>query len=214
MLRRHTRKQHRRMSRKSKKTVHRRHKKHSMKHRKTARRTRGGVAPVEYRMSAGSAALQSLAQGGEFAKFHAAQHGGMRGAYGAPVTTGAAQLVKQMGGVAHVSSIGVPMLSQVGYDRAMTTPIIKAMEEATKLGHQQGGRRHRRRTHRKTKSKKHSRRHRRVRGGMAPVTAPTMLLPKGLEVAAGLNPGYVSVEGTAEGGAAALDKQIRGQTWY
>ncbi len=210
MLRRHTRKQHRRMSRKSKKTVHRRHKKHSMKHRKTARRTRGGVAQIGYNMTNDSAALQSLAQGQQYGAFHKAQHGGMRGA----VTTGAAQLVKQMGGVAPVASIGVPMLSQVGYDRAMTTSLNKAVAEATAMGHQQGGRRHRRRTHRKTKSKKHSRRHRRVRGGMAPVTAPTMLLPKGLEAAAGLNPGYVSVEGTAEGGAAALDKQIRGQTWY
>ena len=211
MLRRHTRKQHRRMSRKSKKTVHRRHKKHSMKHRKTARRTRGGVAPISYSMSAGSAAAQSIAQGEQYAQFHKAQHGGMRGG---PVTTGAAQLVKQMGGVAPVASIGVPMLSQVGYDRAMTTTLIKAGEEANRMGHQQGGRRHRRRTQRKTKSKKHSRHHRRVRGGMAPVTAATMLLPKGLEAAAGLNPGYVSVAGTAEGAAASLDKQIRGQTWY
>ena len=214
MLRRHTRKQHRRMSRKSKKTVHRRHKKHSMKHRKTARRTRGGVAPISYSMARDSAALQSIAQGGEFAKFHAAQHGGMRGAYGAPLTTSAVNELRQMGGVAPVASIGVPMLSQVGYDRAMTTTLNKAVAEATAMGHQQGGRRHRRRTQRKTKSKKHSRRHRRVRGGMAPVTAATMLLPKGLEAAAGLNPGYVSVEGTAEGVAASLDKQIRGQTWY
>lgn len=210
MLRRHTRKQHRRMSRKSKKTVHRRHKKHSMKHRKTVRRTRGGVAPISYSMARDSAALQSIAQGEEFAKFHAAQHGGMRGAY----TTVATQELKQMGGVAPVASIGVPMLSQVGYDRAMTTTLNKAVAEATAMGHQQGGRRHRRRTQRKTKSKKHSRRHRRVRGGMAPVTAATMLLPKGLEAAAGLNPGYVSVAGTAEGVAASLDKQIRGQTWY
>jgi hypothetical protein len=149
----------------------------------------------------------SLGQGDDFAKYHAAQHGGAApypvAVSGAPMLSGAMEgpammqgLNKAMADIAGLTDLPGPM------------PVV-AMQKGA-------GRKHRRHTKSKSKGKKHSRKHsrkhtrrqrrqQRQQGGavlgFAPVGATPMLLSQGGYTQAGLNPGYVSgdLEGQVAG---------------
>lgn len=136
-----------------------------MRHSRRSRKMRGGVSPVnDNSMALGH--RDSLAQGAGFLAMHKAQHGGA---------------------AAFPGSLGVTLPGNM-VAAARTGPLDSAIG-ATR-GMQDGGRR-RRRVSRKRRSMKlsrrHGRRHRKHRGGMAPLSGNSMLLPPGSERQAALN---------------------------
>ena len=200
---------HHRASRKHRSRRHSKAKRHSRRRhsRRQQRRQQGGVAPTNYSLAGGWSSKMSLGQGDDFAKYHAAQHGGAApypvAVSGAPMLSGAMEgpammhgLNKAMSDIAGLSDMPGPM------------PVV-AMQKGA------GRRKHRR--HTKSKSKKHSRKHtrrqrrqRRQQGGgalgFAPVGANPMLLSQAGYTQAGLNPGYIS--GDVEGKMAALRDRV------
>jgi hypothetical protein len=141
-----------------------------MRHSRRYRKMRGGVAPVnDNSMALGHRA--SLTQGSGFLAMHKAQHGGA---------------------AAFPGSLGVTLPGNM-VAAARTGPLDSAIG-ATR-GMQDGGRRRkahnsmsRKRMSRKRRSMKRSRRHgRKHRGGMARLSANTMLLPPGAERQAALS---------------------------
>ena len=169
-----------RASKRSSKRSHR----HSRRHRATRRRRmNGGQAPLTYSLAGDWASKMSQAQGGDFFKYHAGQHGG----------------------AAPVSSIGMPMLSAGMAGPAMMSGLDAAIRETAGMrdpspadampalpNQKVGGKRKGRKASRKAsrKGRKGSKR----RGGalgFAPVSAPGMLLSNAAYSQAGLNPDYV-----------------------
>ena len=177
---------HKMKSRKSKRSSSKRSHRHSRRHRATRRRRmNGGEAPLSYSLAGDWASKMSQAQGGDFFKYHAGQHGG----------------------AAPVSSIGVPVLAagmagpamMTGLDRAiadtagMRDPPYDAMPAlpAQKVGGKRKGRKASRKASRKA-NRKSLRKSKRRGGalGSAPVSAPGMLLSNAAYSQAGLNPDY------------------------
>lgn len=138
----------------------------------------GGEAPLTYSLAGDWASKMSQAQGGDFFKYHAGQHGG----------------------AAPVSSIGVPMLAAGMAGPAMMSGLDRAIADTagmrdppydTMVPQKVGGKRKGRKASRKAnrKGRKSSKR----RGGalgFAPVSAPGMLLSGAAYSQAGLNPDY------------------------
>ena len=139
----------------------------------------GGEAPLTYSLAGDWASKMSMAQGGDFFKYHAGQHGG----------------------AAPVSSIGMPMLSagmagpamMSGLDSAiagiagMRDPSPADAMPAQKVGGKRKGRKASR------KGRKANRKSNKRRGGalgFAPVSAPGMLLSNAAYSQAGLSPDY------------------------
>lgn len=179
-------------SRKSKKSM-RRSRKAARRSRRRQQRKRGGMAPTNYSLAGSWPSRMSLGQGGDYAQYHAAQHGGS----------------------APLSSIGTPLISQDMEGAAMMTGINKALADvaglkdqgpsgmAAEVRHvgagrrrrsQKKGRKGRKGSKKSMRRKSHSRRR---RGGGMPalgfdsVSAPGMLLgSKAQYDAAGLNPDY------------------------
>ncbi len=170
---------------------HKRHsKRHSRKHRRATRKQRGGVAPVNYSLSGSWPSKMSLGQGTDFESYHVAQHGGA-----APYPGSfAPMLPASMAGPAMVYGID-KAIADIG---GLIDPPFDKMQMAQPV---KGGKR--RRMSKKNKKSRKSRR--RQRGGMAPVSAPTMLLSGAQYNQAGLNPGYRG-EATEYAVAAARDK--------
>jgi len=143
----------------------------------------------------------SLGQGTDFAKYHAAQHGGAApypvAVSGAPMLSGA------MEGPAMMQGLNKAIADIAGLsDMPGPTPVV-AMQKGA------GRRKHRRHTKGKKHSRKHTRRQRRQQGGalgFAPVGANPMLLNDAGYKLAGLNPGYIS--GDVEGRVAAARDRV------
>lgn len=198
-----------RASRKHHSRRHSKARKHSRRHH-SRRQHRGGMAPVNYSLAGSWPSKMSLGQGDDFAKYHAAQHGGAApypvAVSGAPMLSGA------MEGPAMMHGLNKAMADIAGLsDMPGPAPVV-AMQKGA------GRRKHRR--HTKSKSKKHSRKHtrkhtrrqrrqRRQQGGalgFAPVGANPMLLSQAGYNMAGLNPGYIS--GDVEGRVAAARDRV------
>lgn len=146
----------------------------SRKHRRTVhRRRRGGMAPNSYDLAATLQAKQSLAQGGDYLNYHRGQHGGVAPYPGGVVDT---VLPGGMAGPAMVYGINKAIADVAG----MVDPPFDKMQMAPQ---KVGGRR--RKTGRKGRKSRKVR-----RGGMAPVSAPAMLLSGAQYAQAGLNPEY------------------------
>jgi hypothetical protein len=173
-------KKSRRMKHKASRRVSRR--------RMTRRRMNGGEAPVTYSLSGSWPSKMSMAQGGDFFKYHAGQHGGA-----APVAQlGASLLAPGMAGPAMMG----------GLDRALAE--TAGMSDLPNQGgapmapQKVGGRRRKGKSSRRGKAsrkanRKTNRRNNKRRGGalgFAPISAPGMLLSAGEYSQAGLNPGY------------------------
>jgi hypothetical protein len=149
------------------KRARRAHKRHT--------RRRGGAhaihgAPVGYSLAGDWSSQRSMGQGGDYLRIHEGQHGGALA--GAPLNaiTGSV-LPAHLQGSAHVAGS------------------FAALQEVANLRDQAGGKRFKR-----------SKRSKRSRGGAlmgAPYGAPSMLLARGEETAAGLNPHWRSVEVSA-----------------
>ena len=149
------------------KRAHRAHKRHT--------RRRGGAhalhgAPIGYSLAGDWSSQRSMGQGGDYLRIHQGQHGGALA--GAPLNaiTGSV-LPAHLQGSAHVAGS------------------FAALQEVANLRDQAGGKRFKR-----------SKRSKRSRGGAlmgAPLSAPYMLLARGEENAAGLNPHWRSVEVSA-----------------
>jgi hypothetical protein len=154
----------------------------------------------------------SLGQGDDFAKYHAAQHGGAApypvAVSGAPMLSGA------MEGPAMMHGLNKAMADIAGLtDLPGPAPVV-AMQKGA------GRRKHRRHTKGKKHSRKHTRKHtrrqrrqrrqQRQQGGgalgFAPVGANPMLLSQAGYNMAGLNPGYIS--GDVEGRVAAARDRV------
>lgn len=146
----------------------------SRKHRRTIhRRRRGGMAPAAYDLAATLQAKQSLAQGGDFLAYHKGQHGGVAPYPGGVVDT---VLPGGMAGPAMVYGINKAIADVAGM---VDPPFDKIPMAPQKVG----GRRR--------KGSRKGRKSRKVRrGGMAPVSAPAMLLSGAQYAQAGLNPDY------------------------
>ena len=156
--------------------------------RMTRRRMNGGVAPLTYSLSGDWASKMSMAQGGDFFKYHAGQHGG----------------------AAPVSNIGMSMLASGMEGPAMMSGLNRALAETAGMSdlpnqggapmapQKVGGRRRKGKSSRRGKAsrkanRKTNRRNNKRRGGalgFAPISAPGMLLSAGEYSQAGLNPGY------------------------
>jgi hypothetical protein len=176
-----------------------------------------GSAPVNYDLARGWSSRASLAQGDDFTKYHAQQHGGsapypsaVSGApFLAPAGTAIAMTAPLDRALADVAGLKDPQptlyVDAAGRTGAPTTqdsPGAASMARGVPsvAGSQAGGRRRHGRKHgRKThKGRKHhsrrshrSRRHRGGGLGYAPVGAPGLLLPsKTMYDEAGLNPDY------------------------
>ena len=107
------------------------------------------MAPVNYSLAGSWPSKMSLGQGDDFAKYHAAQHGGAApypvAVSGAPMLSGA------MEGPAMMHGLNKAMADIAGLsDMPGPAPVV-AMQKGA------GRRKHRR--HTKSKSKKHSRKH-------------------------------------------------------
>jgi hypothetical protein len=200
---------HHRASRKHRSRRHSKARKHSRRHHRRQRQ-QGGVAPTNYSLAGSWPSQMSLGQGTDFAKYHAAQHGGAApypvAVSGAPMLSGA------MEGPAMMSGLNKAIADIAGLsDMPGPLPIV-AMQKGA------GRRKHRRHTKGKKHSRKHSRKHtrrqrrqrRRQQGGgalgFAPVGANPMLLSQAGYNMAGLNPGYIS--GDVEGKMAALRDRV------
>lgn len=200
--------------------THRRHsRRHSHHSRKQQRRQqkqqRGGMAPVNYDLANGWSSRASLAQGDDFTKYHAQQHGGsapypaaVSGApFLPPAGTAIAMTAPLDRALADVAGLKDPMptlyVDAAGRTGAPTTQDSPGAASMAKgVPSQAGGKRrkHGRKTHKGRKGHKGSRKHRRShrsrrhRGGglgYAPVGAPGLLLPsKTMYDEAGLNPDY------------------------
>lgn len=204
---------HHRASRKHRSRRHSKAKRHSRHHhsRRQQRRQRrqqrqqGGVAPTNYSLAGNWSSKMSLGQGGDFLKYHAAQHGG---AAPYPVAvSGASMLSGPMEGPAMMQGLNKAMADIAGLSDMPSPAPVVAQKGA--------GRRHRRRhtkgkKHSRRHSRKHTRRQRRQSGGaalgFAPVGANPMLLSQAGYTQAGLNPGYIS--GDVEAKMAALRDRV------
>jgi hypothetical protein len=133
-------------------------------------------APLNYSLAGSDASRMSLAQGGDFFKYHAGQHGG-NSFSGAPL-----------------SAIDGSVLAQELHGPARINGLDRAYNDIAGL--QDGGRRRRRSKRAKhSKRSKRTRRHRRSRGGSlgyAPFSDKGMLLSAGDYAKAGLNPEWKS----------------------
>jgi hypothetical protein len=206
-----SRKHSRRHSRKARRATRRSHRRQ--------RKQRGGVAPVNYDLANGWSSKASLAQGADFFKYHAQQHGGSApypmAVSGAPFLPTAAQGPAMMSGLnkamADIAGLKDPQPQGVVDMGAMTaapttqvSPGPASLARGVPPTSQTGGRKRHSRKHssRKHHSRKHrgskrhhaSHRRRRHRGGglgYASVSAPGMLLPSSaMYDQAGLNPSY------------------------
>lgn len=210
MVKRHRASRKHRSRRHSKARKHsRRH--HSRRQQRRQQRQQGGVAPVSYSLAGSWPSQMSLGQGTDFAKYHAAQHGGAApypvAVSGAPMLSGA------MEGPAMMQGLNKAIADIAGLsDMPGPTPVV-AMQKGA-------GRKHRRHTKGKKHSRKHSRKHtrrqqrqrrrqQRQQGGalgFAPVGMNPMLLSQAGYNMAGLNPGYIS--GDVEGRVAAARDRV------
>jgi hypothetical protein len=154
----------------------------------------------------------SLEQGGQYAKMHSNQHGGVAdlGYTGAlPAEMRAEARVGQMGGMAPVGDTGV--LEAGLRESARIQPLDSSFNEIAGMKDQGGGGRRRRgrkssksqkRKSQKSKSRTNMRKSRRcwsrknMRGGMADVGSPDMLLPTDMSSKAvgGMNPEWKLAE--------------------
>jgi hypothetical protein len=178
------------------------HRKASRKVRRSSRRAtrrvrkqRGGVAPVNYDLAQGWSSKASLAQGQDFFKYHAQQHGGSApyptAVSGIPFLSAAAQgpamtasLNTALAQVAGLKDPVPPAAADMGSMTAAPTtqdsPGAASMARGVPAPPQAGGRRHRKHKgskkhhkthHRKSHGKSHrkshrrSHRHRRRQGG-------------------------------------------------
>ena len=160
----------------SKRHSRRAHRAHRSKraHRAHKRHTRrrGGAhaihgAPVGYSLAGDWSSQRSMGQGGDYLRIHEGQHGGALAGASLNAITGSV-LPAHLQGSAHVAGS------------------FAALQEVANLRDQAGGKR--------------SKRSKRSRGGAlmgAPLSAPYMLLARGEENAAGLNPHWRSVEVSA-----------------
>lgn len=171
----------------------RRHSRHSRKHmkklthkrrnrrnnRRTNRRQRGGVAPVgvAYADMAQWQSKMSLGQGGDFATYHKAQHGGVAPYPG--MVTGSMLPADMLDSARTSGTMDALRFAQQFRD----PPYAQAIPTPSKVG----GKRKSRKSKKSHKGRKH-------RGGAldgAPVTMNPMLLPNQAAYgAAGLNPEY------------------------
>jgi hypothetical protein len=177
-----------------------------------------GSAPVNYDLARGWSSRASLAQGDDFTKYHAQQHGGSApfpaAVSGAPFLPPAgtaiamtAPLDRALADVAGLKdpqpTLYVDAAGRMGAPTTQDSPGAASMAKgvpsvpASQAGgkRRKHGRKHGRKTHKGRKgSRKHRRSHRRHRGGglgYAPVGAPGLLLPsKSMYDMAGLNPDY------------------------
>lgn len=140
----------------------------------------GGQAPLTYSLAGDWASKMSMAQGGDFFKYHAGQHGGA-----APVSSiGAPVLSAGMAGPAMMTGLDRAIADTAGmrdppFDGSMVTPMAPQ-----KVGGKRKGRKASRKANRKSNKR---------RGGalgFAPVSAPGMLLSNAAYSQAGLNPDY------------------------
>jgi len=157
------------MSRKSQRASRTKSRKHSKRQRsqRRTRRHQGGSyaltgAPLSDSLAGGWASKMSAGQGGDYLKYHVAQHGGAL--MGAPVSV--------LGGE------GLPASMQ---GAAMTAGTMKAYADIAGLKDQAGGRRRRKnKKSKKQRSKRQRRTRNRQRGGskldFAPVSTGGMLL--------------------------------------
>ena len=132
-----------------------------------------------YSLAGDWSSQRSMGQGGDYLKYHVGQHGGALA--GAPVSMIAGSVLPaHLQGSAHVAGS------------------FAALQEVAHLRDQAGGKRSKR--SKRSKQSKRSKRSKRSRGGAlvgAPLSAPYMLLARGEETAAGLNPHWRSVEMSA-----------------
>lgn len=189
-------------------------------HRRQQRKQRGGVAPVNYDLAQGWSSKASLAQGEDFFKYHAQQHGGsapfpaaVSGTPFLPVSAqGPAMVLGLNKAIADVAGLKDPQPHAVVDMGAVTAapttqdaPGAASLAKGVPAPPQAGGKRRKHKVSRKHKAshkhKKHGRkshrrshRHRRRQGGglgYASVSAPGMLLPsRAMYDQAGLNPDY------------------------
>ncbi len=155
------------------------HKSHKRKH---TRRRHGGVAPLNYSLAGDWSSRMSLGQGGDFLKYHEGQHGGsapypasVSGAILPEAMRGPAMVDGTMKAYADVAGLRDEMPHQAGGKRRKGGKKSRKSRKGGKKSH---------RKHRKSLRRTHRKR----RGGMASVSAPTMLLNKAGYEQAGLNP--------------------------
>ena len=142
----------------------------------------------------------SLEQGGQYAKMHSNQHGGVAdlGYTGAlPAEMRGEARVGQMGGMAPVGDTGV--LEAGLRESARIQPLDASFNEIAGMKDQGGGGRRRRGRKSRKSQKRKSRRcwsRKNMRGGMADVGSPDMLLPTDMSSKAvgGMNPEWKLAE--------------------
>jgi hypothetical protein len=209
---------HRKASRRHGRKASRKHsRKASHKTRRATRRShrkqRGGEAPVGYDLANSWSSKASLAQGTDFFKYHAQQHGGSApypaAVSGTPFLPPSAQGPAMMNGLtkamADIAGLTDPQPRAVADMGAVTAaPTTQDSPGAASMARgvpQTGGRKrrhsrkHHSRKHRRSSKRHHAshRRHRHRGGGLgyASVSAPGMLLPSSAMYSqAGLNPSY------------------------
>jgi len=182
----------------------------SLKHSRRQRRLRGGVAPVGYDLAQETMA-KSLAQGQQYAQYHAEQHGGSApypvAVSGQALLNGEALSVAMQDGPIGANNEILGMSDPYPKENIVTAGVSPQSGGRKRRGGKKHRKSHRRSRKQQRKSRKQQRKRQQGGYGMPPlgydsVNAPGLLLSKDQYEQAGLNPTYfngTSVEQIAAG---------------
>jgi len=210
-------------------------KKNSRRNSRNSRNQRGGTlyslsdaASVNYSLADSQTARQSLAQGMDYERYHAAQHGGNApypmALSGQPLLDPAASssalmnpLTKAFGDIAGLSDpqpSPIPSLADGGVPMEAKIPLMGVSPQSGGRNRRRNGRKTNKKNRKNRKNRKNSRNSRKNRNqrgggdlGYAPVTAPGLLLDSQAAYSrAGLNPDYYTGSSTEQIMADARDR--------